>query len=227
MGKQFGRPLSKINKADKKLLAMSKLFEMREGVLQARAIYNLFDLLGDLGGLTEIVMLVFGSFLFPISEYSFIVEGMKRFFMASTMDDTLFLEENDPDENKLKSKHLNPENFPVDLTQERKSELSNHRHINLRIIDQVALYFANLMGVCFPCICWSKKEKLQRLFERSDDRIQKELDLIKVVRNMKSFKILLKNFLMTDKVKFEIAHSAKNCLDIDTESDEEEIDILD
>ena len=89
---------------------------MKEGVLQARAIYNMFDLLGDLGGLTEIVMLVFGTFLFPISEFSFIVEGMKRFFIASTTDDTLFLEENDPDENKLKSKHLNPENFPDGLT---------------------------------------------------------------------------------------------------------------
>ena len=108
---------------------------MRETVLQARAIYNLFDLLGDLGGLTEIVMLVFGSFLFPISEYSFIIEGMKRFFIASSTDETLFLEENDEDENKLKSKHLSPDNFPQDLTQERKNELANHRHINLRIID--------------------------------------------------------------------------------------------
>lgn len=44
---------------------------------------------------------------------------------------------------------------------------------------------------------------------------------------MKSFKILLKNFLMTDKVKFEIAHSAKNCLDIDTSSDDSEPDVVD
>lgn len=65
------------------------------------------------------------------------------------------------------------------------------------------------------------------MFERSEHRINKELDLIKVVRNMKSFKILLKNFLMTDKVKFEIAHSAKNCLDIDTSSDDSEPDVVD
>ena len=83
------------------------------------------------------------------------------------------------------------------------------------------------MGCFFPSCCWSKKVKLQRLFERSDERIQNELDLIKVVRNMKSFKILLKNFLMTDKVKFEIAHSAKNCIDLDSESESEEIDVVD
>ena len=33
VGKQFNRPLSKINKDDKDLLAKTKLFEMREGVL--------------------------------------------------------------------------------------------------------------------------------------------------------------------------------------------------
>lgn len=108
IGKQFSRPLTKINEKDKRLLAQTKLFEMRESVLQARSIYNLFDLLGDLGGVTEIVMITFGTFLFPVSEFSFFVEAMKRFFLASTTDDDLFLEENDQDENKLKSKHLDP-----------------------------------------------------------------------------------------------------------------------
>lgn len=93
--------------------------------------------------------------------------------------------------------------------------------------DQIALYTANRLGCLFPCICWKKRDKLQRLYTFSEDRIQKELDLIKVVRNMKSFKILLKNFLMTDKVKFEITHSIKNILDIDTDSDEEEQDPID
>ena len=124
----------------------------------------MFDLLGDLGGVTEIVMLIFGSFLFPVSEFSFVVEAMKRFFMAHTVEEDLFLVTDDPDENKLKNKHLNPENFPEDLTEERKAELALHRHINLSIIDQVALYFANLMGCLFPCPCWTKKVKLQRLY---------------------------------------------------------------
>ena len=39
---------------------------------------------------------------------------------------------------------------------------------------------------------------------------------------MKSFRVFLKNFLMTDKIKFELAHSMKNCIDIDTDSDEDE-----
>ena len=41
---------------------------------------------------------------------------------------------------------------------------------------------------------------------------------------MKIFRVFLKTFLMTDRIKFEISHSAKNCLDIETDSDEEEVE---
>lgn len=92
--------------------------------------------------------------------------------------------------------------------------------------DNILLYLSNQLGCLFPCICWSKREKLNRLYEKSNDRIDKELDLVKVVKNMKSFRVFLKNFLMTEKIKFEIAHSFKNCVDIDTDSDDEELDPL-
>ena len=75
-----------MNEDDKDLLAQTLLFQMREAVLQGRTIYNLFDLLGDLGGVTEIIMIVFGAFLFPISEHSFTMDAMKKFFLARTKD---------------------------------------------------------------------------------------------------------------------------------------------
>ena len=40
-----------------------------------RKIYGWFDLLGDLGGVTEIVMLMFGLFLLPLSQHSFTLEA--------------------------------------------------------------------------------------------------------------------------------------------------------
>ena len=57
---------------------------MQEKVLQARAIYSLFDLLGDLGGVTEVLLIMFGAILYPISEHSFVMDAMKRFFLART-----------------------------------------------------------------------------------------------------------------------------------------------
>ena len=55
-----------------------------------RKIYGFFDLLGDLGGVTEIIMLVFGLFLYPISEHSFILEAANKLYFARTKDNNMF-----------------------------------------------------------------------------------------------------------------------------------------
>ena len=65
---------------------------MDESIIHERAVYGSLDLLGDLGGVTEIIMLLFGFFLFPISEHSFILKAAKKMFMARTTDKGLFIE---------------------------------------------------------------------------------------------------------------------------------------
>jgi len=42
------------------------------------------DLLGDLGGVTEVVMICFGFFLFPIAEHSFTMKAIKNLYLART-----------------------------------------------------------------------------------------------------------------------------------------------
>lgn len=49
-----------------------------------RKIYGLIDLLGDLGGVLEVVTVVFGIILYPISFHSFILELSNRIFLART-----------------------------------------------------------------------------------------------------------------------------------------------
>jgi hypothetical protein len=55
-----------------------------------RTIFGWFDLLGKLGGITNVMMLLFGFFLFGISEHSFILKASKKLFIARTKDETLF-----------------------------------------------------------------------------------------------------------------------------------------
>ena len=43
-----------------------------------REVYNVLDLLSDLGGVLEIISLVLGVFILPISEFSFILKAAKR-----------------------------------------------------------------------------------------------------------------------------------------------------
>ena len=56
----------------------------------SRRIYGWFDLLGDLGGVTDVFVLIFTYFFAPISEFNFILEASKKLFMARTKTDDLF-----------------------------------------------------------------------------------------------------------------------------------------
>ena len=73
-----------------KILFQSKFFLDMQSINHNRSIYNLLDLLGDLGGVTEVIMAVLGIFLFPISEHSFIIKAAKIVFLAKTKDENMF-----------------------------------------------------------------------------------------------------------------------------------------
>ena len=51
-------------------------------------------MLGRLGGITNVMMILFGAFLFPIAEHSFILKASKKLWIARTRDTTMFI--NDP-----------------------------------------------------------------------------------------------------------------------------------
>ena len=75
--------------------------------------YCLIDLLGDLGGVTEVIMLMFGFFLYPISEHSYVMRATSRMFLAKTKDNKLFARcnaedmEGDDDAKKMDKNLLN------------------------------------------------------------------------------------------------------------------------
>jgi hypothetical protein len=51
----------------------------------SREIYNIFDLIGDLGGVLEIIVAFFGFFLFGIAEKSFVLKALEKLFLAHTV----------------------------------------------------------------------------------------------------------------------------------------------
>jgi hypothetical protein len=58
--------------------------------------------------------------------------------------------------------------------------------------------------------------------------INKELNIVKLMKNMRDMKILMKSKLLDQETKFEIAHSTKNIINIDnTTTDEDASDLED
>lgn len=72
--------------------------------------YNSLDLLGDLGGVTEVIMIFFGFILTSVSEHSFYLTATSKLFFARTSDSTIFLKHKD----QPKKKYLEQEFYPKD-----------------------------------------------------------------------------------------------------------------
>ena len=53
-------------------------------VKQVREVYNALDLLGDIGGISEILALFIGIFVFPISEISYNLSALNKLYLVNT-----------------------------------------------------------------------------------------------------------------------------------------------
>ena len=57
------------------------------------------------------------------------------------------------------------------------------------------------MGVLFPCRSWSKKKKLQKLYEIGAERIDNELDIVKLMNSLRNLKIVVANSILNEETK--------------------------
>ena len=113
----------------------------------SRKIFGWLDLLGKLGGITNVCMLLFGFFLFPIAEHGYVLKAAKKLFIARTRDPTLF--KADPRQ-KLTIKALSSKS---------KAELELHRAIKFHRKDNCCLLVSHQMGCLFPSRLWPNKDK--------------------------------------------------------------------
>ena len=89
IGKTVNRPTVKEVSPNSVYIVESVL--LSEQIKHTRQIYGWLDLLGDLGGVTEVIMICFGFFLYPISEHSFTLKAIRKLFLVRTREENLFL----------------------------------------------------------------------------------------------------------------------------------------
>ena len=66
------------------------LFPDKVKIAHSREAYDITDLIGDLGGVLEVLISGFGLFLFPISTHSFVLKILEKLFLARTSDKNIF-----------------------------------------------------------------------------------------------------------------------------------------
>jgi hypothetical protein len=62
----------------------------KERSVHQREIYGILDVIGDLGGVLDVIIFIFGLLLFPISEHSFIMKALQKLFLARTDKEDIF-----------------------------------------------------------------------------------------------------------------------------------------
>lgn len=125
-------------------------------------------MLGDLGGVTEVIMLLFGFFLFPISEYSYVMRATSRLFLARTKENDLFAKTNTEDRHSTKfAKKVDKSLLNVDNKNDDdlKKEMKKHRVIKISFLDNLKLYVSKILGCEFLDRCFWKRNKLMKLYD--------------------------------------------------------------
>ena len=168
-------------------------------------------------------MIVFGFFLFPLSEHLFNIHATKRLFKARTSDTEFFAPRR---EDGSVDKYLDEKNKPANIDPELEERAKKHRHIRLSVCDKALLLISNLL-VCY-CIdlrclvCWSKRERMTKLIETGVDRIEDELDVVQLTKQLRDMRYFLKKSFIKKSTSYEIAHSGKNIIDLSASSSDDQ-----
>lgn len=49
-----------------------------------RAVYNLMNFIGDIGGVVDVILIFLGMFIYPFQEHSFKMKALKKLYLVKT-----------------------------------------------------------------------------------------------------------------------------------------------
>lgn len=147
----------------------------------------------------EVFQVVFGLLLLPISYHSFVIKATSKLFSAKTKDPTLFKQMRDKGRN-LSASQIQNENEETQMTTRNLKSIrklpfgDDIRKIKIHFCDMFKLYMSK--NIRIEC-CWTHKrsQRLNKLFIEGEERIEANLDVVKIVRTIRNQKILMKQLL--------------------------------
>ena len=135
------------------------------------------DLMGDIGGVMEVLIFIFGFALFPMTEYSFYLSAIQEIF-------------------KVKTKEWKSDCQEIE-TIENKDYDFDHQNIKLSGYQMFKLFFLEKLSFLVCDCCWSREKRIEntkliKLYERGIDRLDGELSIDYIIQLLGKTKTLLK-----------------------------------
>ena len=83
------------------------------------------------------------------------------------------------------------------------NEVKIHRHFRIKFYENILLYFSSSwIGFLIPECFWKKKKKLLKVLNIGKDRIESDLNVVKIMKSIRDIKILMKNSMMSLDIRF-------------------------
>ena len=76
----------------------------------------------------------------------------------------------------------------------------------MRLWDSIKLFVANSFFGAYCCSrrVWKHLPKFKKLYSVGEKRLEKEFDIVRIMRNIMDLKICIRNSIMDDNIKKEI-----------------------
>jgi hypothetical protein len=85
-------------------------------------------------------------------------------------------------------------------------ELDLHQEIRLNFRDKFLLFLTINFKIIHKC-CFNRKAAFEKLYNEGDKKIEKMLDLLRIVKDNRKFKVVLENSIMNKEILEQIKHT--------------------
>lgn len=206
------------------VLLYTQFYLMPYKVEYYRETYGVMQFLTELGGFLKAITIFCFILNYPIARHLFYLHILKQLFYARTKKDSILKR---PDARNLsknewsRMKFLKQERVPTELMEDDNFmlEIKKHKLIKIPTKEKLLMFFHVYIPQCISKLfSWRKKESFLRLYNEGKQKIDRDLNVIRLVKNLNFLKIFMNNNLMSEKVRWQVAHCEKNTIRIDTDS---------
>ena len=126
-----------------------------------------------MGGLIKALQAASALIVYPVSHFLFMFIMVKRFFLAKTADDSLFLKQN-----KGKKFYLDEDKIPEKLKGTTfVNDIKNNRAIDITTCEKFLLMVHYYIPFLMKISCWKKRYSLVKMIDKGIKKVQKNLNM--------------------------------------------------
>ena len=79
------------------------------------------------------------------------------------------------------------------IDKNKKKEIIKNKAIYISLKDFIFLFLSRISFSCYLKFCWPKYQPFTKLFEKGKEKLEMEMDIVRLIKDLRQLKILLQN----------------------------------